>query len=127
MKKILLMFFSAFTFFFLVSSCYYDDEVDLYPFNTVPCDTSNVTYSQSIAPIMTASCNVCHNSSTSNGNPPVFTTDYPGLNVAAKNGKLYNAVNWVDGKHNMPQNGSKLGTCDLAKINIWLKAGSLDN
>lgn len=127
MRKRLFLFLSACCLVFLVTSCYYDNEVDLYPGNTVPCDTTNVTYSQSIAPIMAANCNVCHNSTSSNGNPPVITTDYKGLSEVAKNGKLYNSVNWVDGKHNMPQGGSKLSPCDLAKINIWIAEGSFDN
>jgi len=127
MRKIFFLISCLTGFLFLIPSCYYDNEVDLYPFNMQPCDSTNVTYSQTIAPIMSANCNNCHNATTSNGNPPVITADYPGLKVVALNGKLNNSVNWVDGKHNMPQGGSKLSNCDLVKINIWIKAGSPDN
>jgi hypothetical protein len=125
MRKILFVFLYAFSFLFMVTSCYYDNEVDLYPGNTVPCDTSNVTYSQRIAPIMTSNCNVCHNTATASGG--VITDNWPGLSIVAKDGRLWNSVNWVNGLHNMPQGGSKLGNCDLAKINIWIKADSPDN
>ena len=111
----------------LIHSCYYDNKVDLYPFGSGKCDTSNVTYSQTIVPIMNANCNNCHNATTSNGNPAVNTSTYDGLLIVANNGKLWNAVDWVDGQHNMPQASSKLSTCDLAKINIWIKAGALNN
>ena len=112
---------------FLSSGCYYDNEVDVYPFINQQCDTTNVTYSQTIAPIMSANCNNCHNGTTPNGNPSVITSTYDGLKVVAENGKLYNSVFWVDGKHNMPSGGSKLSECDLTKINIWLRDGAKDN
>ena len=124
MKKLFLLPLMLLLLTLFMPSCYYDNEVDLYPFNNTPCDTSNVTYPGSIVSIMNANCNNCHNPNTSNGNPAVITSTYDGLKVVATNGKLYNSVNWVNGKHNMPQAGSKLSNCDLAKINIWLNAGS---
>lgn len=126
-KKILFLSIIFVCLLVLIPSCYYDNEVDLYPFDNAPCDTTNVTYSQTIAPIMSANCNNCHNINTPNGNPPVITDNYKDLKVVADNGKLYNSVNWVDGKHNMPQGGGKLSYCDIAKINIWINAKSPDN
>jgi hypothetical protein len=128
MKKILLLITAGFLFLFLIPSCYYDNVEDLYPFAASNCDTSNITYSLSIAPIMAANCNTCHNSSNPNGNPPVITTDYAGLSVVAKNGKLWNSVDHLNGgSKDMPQNANKLSDCDLAKINTWIKAGSPEN
>jgi hypothetical protein len=112
---------------FFASGCYYDNEVDVYPFVNKPCDTTNVTYAQTIAPIMSANCNTCHNPASPNGNPAVITSTYEGLKVVADNGKLYNSVFWVDGKQNMPDGGSKLSDCDLQKIKIWLNAGAPNN
>jgi hypothetical protein len=128
MKKILVFVAAGLMLLFLIPSCYYDNVEDLYPFEASACDTTNITYSKTIAPIMEANCNTCHNSVTANGNPPVITADYPGLSVVAKNGKLWNAVDHVNGgSRDMPQNASKLSDCDLAKIHIWIKSGSPDN
>ena len=127
MRTIFYLILPSLALLFMVTSCYYDNEVDLYPSNAVPCDTSNITYTNTIAPIMSANCNVCHNIGNPNGTPPVITSDYPGLKVVALNGKLANSVNWTNGQHKMPQSGSQLGPCDLAKINSWIKAGALDN
>jgi hypothetical protein len=125
MKKGLIFIASGFLFLFMISSCYYDNVEDLYPYASSACDTTNVTYSQTIAPIMAANCNVCHSTAIANGN--VITDTWEGLSVVAKNGQLWNAVDWTDGVNNMPQGGSKLSDCNLAKINIWIKAGSLNN
>ena len=130
MRKILFQVFCLAGLLFLITSCYYDNVADLYPFNGQKCDTTNVTYSSSIAPIMSGSCNICHNRVTvAYGNPAVFTADYNGLKDVAKNGKLWNAVDHLNSNNakNMPSGGSKLSDCDLAKINIWIKAGYPNN
>jgi hypothetical protein len=111
----------------LVQSCYYDKEDDLYPFTKTTCDTTNVTYSLTIAPIMAANCNSCHNNNTI-ANGGVKTDSWDQLSIVAKDGRLSNAVNWTGvASKNMPQGGSKLSDCDLSKINAWVNAGSLNN
>ena len=128
MKKILIFITAGLLFLCLIPSCYYDNVEDLYPFEACACDTANVTYSQTIAPIMSANCNACHNSANPNGNPPVITADSAGLIVVAKNTKLWNAVDHVNGgSRDMPQNANKLSDCDLAKINVWITAVLLRN
>ena len=106
-----------------LTGCYNDNEQDLYP-NKSTCDTTNVTYAATIAPIMQANCNTCHGITQPSGN--VVTENYEGLKIPALNGKLWPAVSWT-GSKNMPQNGSQLSSCDLAKINIWIKAGAPNN
>lgn len=110
----------------LVQSCYYDKEDDLFPFTKTTCDTTNVTYSQTIAPIMASNCNNCHNNSNNNGGVKTDTWDQ--LSIVAKDGRLSNAINWTyGGSKNMPSGGSKLSDCDLAKISAWINAGAPDN
>ena len=106
----------------MFQGCSYDNEADLYPKSD--CDTANVTYSQTIAPIMSASCNVCH----SGGNPSagVITDNYDGLSVVAKNGKLLEVISWT-GSIKMPADGEQLSDCNQAKIRIWVNEGSKNN
>lgn len=104
--------------------CYYDKETDLYPFGSL-CDTTNVTYSQTISGIMATNCNTCHNSSLASGN--VITDTYAGLSVVALNGKLYGTVNWSPGFNAMPKGGTKLSDCDIAKIRTWINSGAQNN
>lgn len=107
-----------------LQSCYYDNEEDLYPENA-ECDTNNVTYTTTIAPLMEANCNSCHNTNTPNAG--VITNNYTDLKVVADNGQLWGAVNHEQGYSPMPKNQAKLLKCDLAKIEAWLNAGAPDN
>ena len=60
MKRLLISFaiFTIFSLFFI--SCYYDNEEALYPTLSSTCDTSNVTFSGIISPILANNCYSCH-------------------------------------------------------------------
>lgn len=124
MKKLTPFFIVIFLILSMYSSCYYDNEQYLYPNNTQPCDTSDVTYSQSIAPITSANCNICHNKTVLSGN--VVTDNYLDLSIVALNGKLLRAVEWT-GPYQMPKGGNKLPSCDLSKIRVWVLSGAPNN
>jgi len=125
MKKILIFATAGLLFLFLIPSCYYDNLEDLYAFETTPCDTSNVTYSQTIAAVMAANCNTCH--SGANPQKNIITDNYTDLSITAKNGQFWKAVNHEQSVIPMPYQGNKLSDCNLKKINIWITAGSLNN
>ena len=110
---------------FLFSRCYNDNEYDLYPFSSAPCDSTNVTYSQTMVSIVTANCNVCHSTPQHLGN--VITDTYDGLSTVALNGKLWGGVNWETGFVAMPNGGAKLSACDLGKIKKWINMGAPNN
>jgi hypothetical protein len=108
----------------VLQSCYYDNEEDLYPEST-ECDTSGVTYTNTIAPLLEANCNSCHNSVSPNAG--VITDNYTDLKVIADNGQLWGAVNHESGYSPMPKNQPKLPDCELSKIRKWLDDGAPDN
>jgi hypothetical protein len=109
----------------LLSSCYNDNEYDLYPYPTTPCDSTNVSYSKTIAPIMSDNCNVCH--STTLASAGIITDNYKTLDSIARTGQLWSAVNWEPGFIPMPNGGQKLSSCNLAKIKNWINNGSPNN
>ncbi len=108
----------------LTNGCYYDNEEELYP-QTTQCDTTAVTYSLAIAPIMQQFCNTCHSAGAPSGG--VVTDNYQGLSVVANNGILWKAVNHETGATPMPQGGNKLSDCNLLKIKKWIDQGSPNN
>ena len=109
----------------LLQSCYYDNEVYLYGTGGgSACDTTNVTYLGTIAPLMASNCNACHSATTGNG---VNTSDYTNLKLIVTNGKLVKSVNWTAGAIQMPLGGQKMPSCSLAKINKWVNGGALNN
>lgn len=89
------------------------------------CDTASVTYSVSIKPIITTKCQGCHSSSSPGGGIDLST--YNGIKTIVNNGKLWGSVNFITGFSPMPKNGTRLSTCELAKIKKWIDAGSPNN
>lgn len=104
-------------------SCYYDVEEELYP-NT-ECVTTNVSYAQDVVPILTSSCYSCHSAAANLGN--VTLEGHANTVKYANNGSLVGSIQHLSGFESMPQGASKLDACKIAKIDAWVKAGSLDN
>ncbi len=108
------------------TSCYYDSEEELYPgTGGGVCDTSNLTFSGTIQPILTSNCNQCHSSSIASGG--VITDSYQALLPHIQSGIFRKAVNHEPGASPMPQNAQKLPACELSKINAWINAGAPNN
>jgi len=106
-----------------LSSCYYDSEEELYSGSA--CDTTNVTYSGTIQPILAANCNSCHTGSTGQGGVSLST--YDELMVHVNSGIFRKAVNHEPGATPMPYNMAKLPDCELLKINAWINNGAPNN
>jgi hypothetical protein len=115
--------FIALIFIVFIQGCYYDNK-DLLDPNS-GCDTTFITYSASVNPVLTAYCIGCH----SGANAPlgVALDTYPGVKTQATNGKLFGTVNHSSGFLPMPQNGNKLSDCNIAKIRLWVAAGAPNN
>jgi hypothetical protein len=106
-----------------VSACYYDNEQALYP--GVKCDTSNVTFSGSVAPVFNAYCISCHNNVSPSNN--IDLSSYPGAVAAYNTGRLVGSITWQSGYFQMPKGGSQLSSCDISKIEVWIRAGLPNN
>jgi mono/diheme cytochrome c family protein len=111
------------------AGCYYDSTEALYPTNTnIPCDTTAVTYSQTIAPIITSSCVKCHGTSTANslgGN--INLEGYANLKRYASNGRLVGSVTHTPGFTAMPREANSLTACEIAQIKHWINTGMENN
>ncbi|MBM2814010.1 MAG: hypothetical protein HW421_772 [Ignavibacteria bacterium] len=85
-----------------------------YPKITEPCDTSNVTFSGTIKPLMQTQCLSCH----SGANPPLgldYTKDSIIIRATLR---IYGATSKITGYATMPP-GITLDTCSTAKYRIW--------
>jgi uncharacterized membrane protein len=83
------------------------------------CDTTNVTYTTSIADIITTSCVGCHKSPSPSGG--VDLSSYSGVYAVAMNGKL---VNVVTGTTKLMPPGNKMPPCKISKIQKWVSVGA---
>lgn len=109
----------------VMCSCYYDREDQLYP-ATGPCETSNVTYVNTVLPVLQNSgCLGCHSGNAPSGN--ISLEGYENVRAVALNGKLYGTISHSPGYSPMPQGGNKLSTCNINKIKAWIDAGATNN
>jgi|SRR5690606_25688101 len=108
----------------VLSGCYNDNIEELYPQET--CDTTNVTYSGTIKPILEQSCNLpdCHNGPMPSG---YDFTKYSGLKKTVDNGKLLESITRTGSASFMPKDRPKLDDCTIAKFRIWIDAGAPEN
>lgn len=107
-----------------LTSCYYDNEEELYPGQAI-CDTSNVSYLNDIQPVLTSNCNACHSGASPQAG--IRTDNYTDLMIIVNDGRFQGAVNHEDGFSPMPQNAPQLDECSLAKINRWIADGANNN
>ena len=119
MKRLLISFaiLSIFSLFFI--SCYYDNEEALYPSLSSTCDTSNVTFSGIISPILANNCYSCHSDANAafGGNIHLQSiadviTNTPRIVVSIKQ----------TGSKPMPP-GGKLSSCAISQFDIWVRNG----
>jgi len=109
----------------LVQGCYYDVEEELYPANTTSCDTSNVTYNNSVKSIIDANCNVCHSQASAQGG--VVLDTYTTLKDFGISGALLGSIRHETGYSAMPKDGNKLNDCNIAKIEKWVATAYPEN
>lgn len=109
--------------FFVLPGCYYDIEEELY--GSSVCDTSAVTYSLSVKPIIDASCNSCHSTASAQGG--IILDSHSALKGYADSGQLLGVIRHESGYSPMPKGGSKLSDCNIVTIEKWVAAGSPNN
>ncbi len=110
---------------FLITACYYDNEESLYPALSGECDTTNVTYSGTIAGIVSDNCNSCHGASYINDGDRIRLDNFNYLK--AKLSDVIIAINHGSTKSAMPKNTAKLNDCKLKQFEIWNNAGAPNN
>jgi len=112
----------------LIAGCYYDTEEQLYPKLDQACDTTGVTFSKSIVPILQTNCYGCHSTSQAAASGrSIDLEDFTLLKQIVDNGKFYGAIIHDPARSPMPKGGFKLDTCSITKIKIWIDKGAINN
>lgn len=111
----------------MVFGCNSDNEEDLKPTGQQPtdCPTAQVTYGQTVKPILQQKCYSCHSNGLMEGN--VSLDDYAQVKKHASSGQLMGVISHAQGFIQMPFNAAKLPACDIAKIKAWVDAGAPNN
>lgn len=89
------------------------------------CDTSNVTFSQTIAPWVATQCANCHGGSSPSAGIGLET--YTEIKACVDNQSFGGSINHQAGYSPMPKGTSKTESCMLSKINRWINQGAPNN
>lgn len=105
------------------TGCYKDNEQTMYPSD---CNTTNVSFSQTISPIINNNCVSCHSGGT-DASGGINLTNYDEILVVANNGKLLGSIRHDAGFKEMPQGTSQLSDCSISQVDAWITQGALNN
>lgn len=110
----------------LAAGCYNDKYDKLYPTGPVACDTTTVSFSADIMPVLSAKCNNagCHDVTASGG---YNLATYAGAQLAVTNGRMIGSVTWTAGFSAMPKGMPKLTDCEINKMRRWVNQGAQNN
>jgi Planctomycete cytochrome C len=89
------------------------------------CDLTNVTFANTIQPIIADNCAGCHDDTNPSAGLSLLT--YSQISAIAQNGSLENALYGTNGITLMPYNSNQLNDCYLEQINIWITEGTPNN
>ena len=89
--------------------------------DTTSCDTSNITYTASILPILQNYCLGCHTtSSASSSGGGIILDNYNAVKSSAQTGHLMCSIQWTGTCYKMPKSASQLSSCNIHKFVIWV-------
>lgn len=127
MKRIFLFFSILTVFLLLLDSCKKTSEDKLITVSVNTCDTTVVTYSTDIIPILQAKCYRCHGNGNTGGSGGILLEGYTSLAKWAANGFLVGNTSRLPGYVPMPYGEPKLPDCEVNKIAAWVHQGYKNN
>lgn len=107
-----------------LSACYNDKEIILYPESNCTTPTT-AAYGADVVPLLNQHCNNCHTGSFASGG--VRLDSYAEVKKYVDNGRLMGSIQWQSGFSAMPKNGTKLSSCNIGKIQVWIASGAANN
>jgi hypothetical protein len=103
------------------AACYKDSKEAMFP--TTGCDTTNITWSKDIQPIVNNACTAsgCHDARSQSGGYALNT--YAGVKTIVDNTRFLAVIE----AGTMPKNSTKLDDCTINKIKRWINTGAAEN
>jgi hypothetical protein len=84
------------------------------------CDAENVSYAETIWPMMQKYCTGCHSSASPGGG--IVIEDHGDMVAIANNGSLMGSVRYEAGYAKMPTN-QQLSECNINQLQTWIDEG----
>lgn len=89
------------------------------------CDTSAVTFTGTIQPLIDQNCKGCHSGTSPQGG--IALTNYSQVQTLAANGSLLGVVRAEAGYVAMPYNSNSLNSCKIRQLELWVAQGAPNN
>jgi mono/diheme cytochrome c family protein len=86
------------------------------------CDTTAVSFSVAVKPILSNYCTGCHSGSAPSGGIDYST--YASTKTTALNGQMTGSIEHKSGFKAMPQGSNKLSDCQISTIKKWIALGA---
>ena len=90
--------------------------------DSIACDTSIVTFSGHVLPLLQANCTKCHNDKKAAAR--VNLSNYEGVKKVSDEGELMGTVTHSKGFKSMPKKADKLSDCQIALLQKWVNDGA---
>ncbi len=110
-----------------LSSCSKESEDRLTANNPVTCDTTNVSLSMQVLPILQNNCYSCHGKGNTAGSGGIDLSTYSALKTYANSGYLVGNVTHAPGYVGMPYGLPMLPSCEVNTIVAWVHQGAQNN
>lgn len=81
------------------------------------CDTTSVTFTAQVWPMMESYCTGCHSASAPGGG--IVIAGYEDMVALAENGSLMGSIRWESGYAKMPTN-QQFSDCQINQLQIWI-------
>jgi uncharacterized membrane protein len=125
-RKFLLTVLGIGSFLLYLSSCSKTSEDKLT--GGITCDTTNVSYSTQVVPILQNNCYKCHQGSNTVNSGGINLGDYAHFKVRVDNGDVRSAITHDGRVTPMPYDRvDKLPACELNTILAWIDQGAQNN
>jgi mono/diheme cytochrome c family protein len=85
------------------------------------CNTTNVTYTNTIAPMLATWCTGCHGASSPSAG--IDLTDRAVVEKQVRSGALVGTITHAVGFAKMPPSGAKMDDCSISKVQAWIANG----
>lgn len=104
-----------------LEGCKYNNSEE---WNGIICDTSSITYTNTIGGIMSTYCTGCHSGGAS-ASGGIDISSYALLKAYAPNAAFMGSIRHASPYSLMPKGGNKLEECAIKKIQAWINNGML--
>lgn len=93
--------------------------------DAIGCDTVNVSFANTVFPVLQDKCVGCHSGNNPSGG--IDLNSYTTVKIQVNNGQLFGAINHESGFSPMPKGGNQLPQCEIDQVKSWIDAGAPNN